>query len=155
DLFLVNDQEQPERNRDEAWLFQAKLSVSGIGDDAPFVGRSAALGNAGAWDPEERSLELLYRNRIEFAVGHNVAVHVHPAPADPGRAERVETDCAPRFEVARVDAPVLPDVELDMKVLAGLTGKELVQRLAPLADQYDAWLDGEERRIDEPGARVG
>ena len=57
--------------------------------------------------------------------------------------------------MARVDAPVLPDVELDMKVLAGLSGTELVQRLTPLADQYDAWLDGEERRIEDPVSRVG
>jgi hypothetical protein len=155
DLFLVNDQEQPERNRDEVWLFQAKLSVTGVEGEAPFVGRSAALGNAGGWDQEERSLELLYRNRVEFTVGHNVAVHADPASGDPGRAVRVETDCAPRFQVARVDAPVLPEVELDMKALAGLTRDGVVQRLAPLADQYDDWLDDEERRIDEPEARVG
>jgi hypothetical protein len=155
DVFLVNDQEQPERNRDEAWLFQAKLSVSGVDGGAVFVGRSAALEAAGPRDGEERSLELLYRNRVEFAVGHNVAVHAEVSPDDPGRAVRVETDCAPRFEVARVDAPVLPAVELDMKVLAGLSGSELVERLAPLADQYDAWLDGEERRIEDPGSRVG
>ena len=91
-----------------------------------FVGRSAALGSPVPRDAEERSLELLYRNRVEFAVGHNVAVHAEVSPDDPGRAVRVETDCAPRFEVARVDAPVLPDVELDMKTLAGLSGTELV-----------------------------
>jgi hypothetical protein len=155
DLFLVNDQEQPERNRDEAWLFQAKLSVRGIEGDAAFVGRSAALEDVGSEDPEVRSLELLYRNRVEFAVGHNVAVHAEVAHDDPGRAVLVETDCAPRFEVARVDAPVIPDVELDMKVLAGLTGPELFQRLAPLADQYETWLDDEELRIEDPASRVG
>lgn len=155
DLFLVNDQEQPERNRDEAWLFQAKLAVSGIDREAAFVGRSAALEDPGSRDPEERSLELLYRNRVEFAVGHNVAVHAEVSPADPGLAVRVETECAPRFEVARVDAPVLDDVELDMKVLSDLASPELVASLTPLSDQYDAWLDGEERRISEPGSRVG
>jgi hypothetical protein len=155
DLFLVNDQETPERNRDEAWLFQAKLAVSGVEDRAVFVGRAAALGHAGPRDTDERSLDLLYRNRVEFAVGHNVAVHAEVSREDPGRAVRVETDCAPRFEVARVDAPVLADVELDMKALAGLPSPELVARLLPLADQYDAWLEGEERRIDDPASRVG
>lgn len=155
DLFLVNDQEQPERNRDEAWLFQAKLSVSGADGSPVFVGRSAAFGDVGLRDPEERSLELLYRSRVEFAVGHNVAVRAEVSGGDPGRAVRIETQCAPRFEVARVDAPLLPDVELDMATLSSLESAELVARLTPLVDQYDVWLDGEEARIDEPRSRVG
>src|SRR5581483_4950413 len=155
DLFLVNNQEQPTQNVDEAWLFQAKLSVSGVAGAPVFVGRSAALRAAGAPESDDLSLELLYRNRVEFAVGHNVAVHADVSPADPGRATRVETTCAPTFEVARVDAPVLGDVELDMKTLADLSSPELVARLRALADGYDTWLDREEARIADPAARIG
>jgi hypothetical protein len=36
---------------------------------------SAADGN----DRERESLELIYRNRVEFAVGHGVAVHAETA----------------------------------------------------------------------------
>jgi Helicase conserved C-terminal domain len=155
DLFLINDQEQPSKNIDEGWLFQAKLAVTGVEGAAVFVGRSAALRDAAAPEGEDLSLELLYRNRVEFGVGHNVAVHEEVSAGDPGRAVRVETTCAPRLEVARVDAPSFEDVELDMKVLAGLESTELVARLLPLVDRYDSWLDREERRIEEAGSRVG
>ena len=122
DLFLVNDQEQPERNRDEAWLFQAKLAVSGVdgecrcssgarrrSEHAGHAGRGGALARAALPQPGRvRGRPRRRRPR------RGVAETTRDARCGSRRTAR------PRFEVARVDAPVLPDVELDMKILAGL-----------------------------------
>ncbi|MEZ4479908.1 MAG: hypothetical protein R3B97_01990 [Dehalococcoidia bacterium] len=157
-LFLVNDQERPSSNQnvDQVWLFQPQLAVEGADGASPFIGRKEALPGARMTrPPEEATLELLYRDSIEFATGHGVSVHAIPSDSQRGRARRVETAIVPRAEVARTEAPdkrdiaALADVELDMKVLAGLDDASLVQALRPLADAYDAWLDLQQKRVDD------
>lgn len=157
-LFLVNDQEKPSNNQnlDQVWLFQPELAVEGVDGEAPFIGRKEALPGARMTrPPEEATLELLYRDSIEFATGHGVSVHAIPSETHRGRAKRVQTAIVPRAEVARTEAPdardipALAGVELDMKVLAGLDGASLVPRLQPLADAYDAWLDLQQKRVDD------
>jgi len=154
-LFLVNDQDKPSTNIDSAWLFQPQLLVEGLDGDAPFISRREALPDARrSRPPEEAALELLYRNSIEFATGHSISVEAYPSQARRGRAERVQTVVVPRAEVERTEAPTVEDipelaaVELDMAVLAALDGPELVARLRPLVDAYDAWLVQQQDRID-------
>lgn len=157
-LFLVNDQERPSSNQnfDQVWLFQPELAVEGVDGGSPFIGRKEALPGARMTrPPEEATLELLYRDSIEFATGHGVSVHAIPSETHPGRARRVQTAIVPRAEVARTEAPdesdipALAGVELDMKVLAALDDASLLQRLRPLADAYDAWLDLQQKRVDD------
>ena len=73
-LFLVNAQQEPEENKDAAWVFQPELIVRAAGEsDKAIFRRRVAL--AGKDDDEERkALEMIYRNQVEFAVGHGVAV---------------------------------------------------------------------------------
>jgi hypothetical protein len=75
-LFLVNAQEEPETNRDSAWVFQPELIVRSEAE-APkrAIFRRRPVLDADGMDPERESLEMIYRNRVEFAVGHGVAVH--------------------------------------------------------------------------------
>ena len=157
-LFLVNDQERPSSNQnvDEVWLFQPELAVEGVDGESPFIGRREALPGARMTKPpEEATLELLYRDSVEFATGHGVSVHATPSTIHRGRAQRVQTVIVPRAEVARTEAPTDEDipalaaVELDMKVLASLDGASLVASLRPLANAYDAWLDLQQKRVDD------
>jgi Helicase conserved C-terminal domain len=161
-LFLVNEQLPASTNIDERWLFQIELSAVAV-DGAPvFVGRQVALPDQTAHnDPELRHLDLLYRDKVEFAVGHGVAVHADPAVGDPHRATAVKTAVIPRSEVAKVDAP-LPDdpaldeieralmgtVILDMEALSKLDGSAAAAALRPLADAYERWLG---RQADRTG----
>jgi hypothetical protein len=162
-LFLVNEQSVEKFNRDRAWLFQPSLRVEGTDGAAIFIGRQESASDGGiVRDQDDQALDLLYRNDIEFAVGHGVAVHCTPAPGDPTRALSVETRVVPDYEVAQVEAPTVAEVRsrtgidvsglvLDMKMLAGLDDSSLVAALTPLADAYDAWLNQQERRITDPG----
>lgn len=171
-VFLVNDQQTPKQNKDEAWLFQVKLGLEALDGSAVFVGRSEAIpdqfvpeGEAG----EVAQLDMLYRNRVEFAVGHATAVHAYVDPDNPARARRIESVSMPGFEVPRTEAPRLDDasalseqvwaalgsVEFDMSVLSELEGSDLVDRLTPLVTGYRKWLDEQRASLDDPGARLG
>jgi hypothetical protein len=153
-LFLVNQQAEPKRNKDAQWLFQAELTVTGEPADSPvFVGRDSVLRVlTGSGSEAERlevaGLDLLYRRRVEFAVGHGTAVHAEAAAGDPYRAVRLATVSLPRFEVARTEAPRpgepgfegLAAAVLDMHALAEADDAALVTGLRPLVDAYRAWL---------------
>jgi hypothetical protein len=160
-LFLVNDQEPPSQNKDEAWLFQASLSVAAPGDAPVFCGRDDVLGNQTSGEIDELALlDLQYRNRVEFAVGHGTATHAYVDPTDPTRAFRIETTAVPRHEVPVTEAPgpddpsrsepvraALDGVVLDMSELAALDGAGLVAAVSPLVDAYELWLDEQDQRL--------
>src|SRR5205823_3496147 len=103
-LFLVNEQMPVRQNVDARWLFQVAVAAP---DGAPvFVGRDVALPDSvDHSDPELAHLDLLYREKVEFAVGHGVAVHAEVAEGNPYRATWVCTAVIPRSEVAKVEAP--------------------------------------------------
>jgi hypothetical protein len=160
-LFLVNDQREPETNRDSAWLFQPELSVKGSGEanGTPVFLRRPS-NDVVVDDAERDHLGLIYRRRVEFAVGHGVAVHAVTSDDDPTRAVEVRTEVIPSFEVPVTETPGLEPEDrpamkkmvergwLDMLSLADLDEAELEEALKTLVDDYAAWI-GEQR------ARVG
>jgi len=160
-LILVNDQIPVRQNVDERWLFQVELAVAAGDGSAVFVGRDVALPDrVDHNDSELAHLDVLYREKVEFAVGHGVAVHAEVAAGDPYRAVSVRTAVIPRSEVAKVEAPgpndpaldavereLLGVVTFDMEKLAGLDGPSSSATLRPLADAYDRWLDRQAARI--------
>jgi hypothetical protein len=162
-LFLVNDQQTPEKNKDEAWLFQAGIAVEAADGSAAFCGRDSVL-DARTLDrdvDELAMLDLQYRNLVEFAVGHGVATHAVRAPLSPTRAVRVETTSIPSYEVPVTEAPgpsdptlspevaaLLEQVTLDMSVLASLSSGDLVDALAPLVSAYGQWINEQQARVD-------
>jgi hypothetical protein len=168
-LFLVNEQLPPERNKDVAWLFQASLSVQSP-DGAPvFSGRidvledNALPGEIG----EIALLDLQYRNRVEFAVGHGTGTKAQVALGDPTRAQRIETTAVPTHEVPVTEAPgpndptldpgvaaKLSSVVFDMQTLAGLNGDAMVAALEPLVDAYDRWLGIQDQRLTDGVDRI-
>jgi len=162
-LFLVNEQLPAPSNIDERWLFQIELSVAAPDGSAVFVGRQLALPTeARPTDAELRHLDLLYRGKVEFAVGHGIAVHAEAAVGDPHRATSVRTKVIPTSEVAKVEAPgpddpalddeereLLGTVAFDMEALSKLDGPAAASALRPLADAYERWLDRQADRVGE------
>jgi hypothetical protein len=150
-LFLVNDQEKSEESRDEVWLFQPQLSVRSLNGGAPF--RRRPSGEADAGDVERAALAMLYRDEVEFAVGHGVSVHWQRPEGRVDRAVAVQTQVVPAYDVAVTEAPTdkdlpgLAGLELDMKVLAELDVPGLRQALEVLSHEYGVWIDAQETRI--------
>lgn len=157
-VFLVNNQPMPDSNQDQAWVFQPELIVRTPKGEAVFR-RRPVLGIDGQ-DQERESLEMIYRKRVEFAVGHSVSVRAKPAADDPEHAIEARTVFLPQYEVAVTETPGLNPEDrpamrrmvdegfLDMEVLAGLEPEKLVKALSILTDDYEEW-------ISEQWARIG
>ncbi|HTE69947.1 MAG TPA: DISARM system helicase DrmA, partial [Actinomycetes bacterium] len=158
-VFLVNDQRQPDRLPDQAWLFQVELALD-AGDGAAIFRRRPALAGAPERDREADTLAMAYRRHVEFAVGHGVGVHIAQDDQDPGRARRVRTATVPAYEVPRTDPPTVADVPelagvtLDMAVLATTPDQDLAGRLLPLVDAYTAWIGRQRARTGDPAAQL-
>lgn len=160
-LFLVNGQEEPDRLKDEQWIFQVELSVVAP-DGSPVFVRRPLIRNEERWDPEvlreTRQLEMLYRRELEFAVGHGVAVHAETREDDPWRAVRVGTRTIPLWEVRQQTPPSAEDsgfeqlagLVLDMNALAHTVDAGLSRALEPLVDAYSAWIDRERQKLVNP-----
>lgn len=159
-LFLVNGQEEPKRKKDEAWLFQPELVVE-ADDGSPCFEKRTRPFQADRIDAaevlEERMLAMLYRNRVEFAVGHGVAVHADPAPDDLSRAVRVSTRVVPEWEVARQtpptdeEVPTLGPLVRDMKDLAALDSDRIDGALGALPAAYVEWIGQQRQRVGGSG----
>lgn len=156
-LFLVNGQTRPDVNQDEAWIFQPELIVRGPEGRAIF--RKRPLLSRIRLDEERESLEMIYRRRVEFAVGHGVSVHATPSADDPERAVEVATRVLPQYEVAVTETPgtepedrpvmkrLASDGSLDMLCLAEMERADLVAVLNALVDDYAAWIEERRARI--------
>jgi len=153
-LFLVNGQIKPDENQDRAWVFQPELVVRDP-EGQPVFRKRPLLSDIGS-DEEREALEMIYRRRVEFAVGHGVSVHATPSADDPERAVEVRTRVLPLYEVPVTETPgtvsddrpvmkrLVSDGSLDMLRLAEMERAELVAVLDALADDYAAWI-GERR----------
>ena len=169
-LFLINGQFSDGGRSVPRWLCQASLAVEHPAGESVFVRRTIdAIGLAPEVDRAELTgLEMLYRDTVELAVGHGVGVQATLAPGRLDRGLRLQTAPMPSEEVPRTDAPGAADFTdpaisepftaalpaLDMKMLSEAADEELPPLLSPLADAYSAWIDAQERRIDEPAARL-
>src|SRR5437588_1473326 len=63
-LFLVNEQREPEKRRDEAWVFQPELTVEAP-DGSPIFQRRATFKSKRQSD-EEQGMAMLYRRHVSF-----------------------------------------------------------------------------------------
>jgi hypothetical protein len=156
-IFLVNNQTKPDESQDAAWVFQPEVIVRGFENRAVF--RRRPVLDADGNDPEREALEMVYRKRVEFAVGHGVSVAAETAPGDPENAVEVRTVVIPEFEVQVTETPGLDSRDrpamrrlvdegfLDMDKLAALPRAELVAALKILTDDYATWIAEQNSRI--------
>jgi hypothetical protein len=162
-LFLVNRQAEPERSRDSAWLFQPELTVESADRVPVFCGYGAeerfGEGDAVTY-AEERTMRMLYRRSVEFAVGHGVSFHAELAQDMPERAVRLVTRAVPTYEVPQTASPTAAEIPalagavLDMRELATTTDSGFAAALAPLADAYEDWIGHQMARIGDPAERL-
>lgn len=158
ELALVNGQEDIEERRDRMRLFQSRLAVTARdGTSSIFLAHAghAGVSSTGDYDPEHESLDLLYRDCSEFAIGRNVAVVAERRDSEQ-RAWRLCTAWVPSHDVAQTRAPEqiegLDPTFLDMAQLADADREAATAGLQPLVNAYEAWLDDQERRVAaDPG----
>ncbi len=156
-VFLVNDQLKPDQNQDEAWLFQPELVLRHPEGKASFLRRPLIDGSNR--DEEQAALGMIYRHRVEFAVGHGVAVHAETPKDDADRAVAIRTRVLPSYEVAVTEPPgmgtddrpvmrrMAAEKLLDMRRLAEMERKDLIATLSLLSNDYEAWISEQRARI--------
>jgi hypothetical protein len=157
-LFLVNGQKEPKESRDRAWLFQAGLSVEAPSSAPIFVKREIHR-KPGKLDHEVyreiKSLEMMYRRRAEFAVGHGIAIHSEPDEDNPLRACRLTTSALPLAEIAAVEPASIHGLTLDMKELARTRNADFATVLSPLTEAYIAWIKVQKARLAQGSDYLG
>ena len=147
-LFLVNARIELPTQSDSAWLFQPELSVTSATEPAAIFlkrphRRPADHKLDAVYYGEEDMMNMLYRQQVEFAVGHGIGVHATTLPEDSTRATQLATTVVPVYEVPKstpptaAEEPLLAGLALEMKVLAGLMPDELPDRLAALPAAYE------------------
>ncbi len=134
-LFLINGRVPLERDRDLQFIFQVGLTFR---YDAGFVPRPNRRGEDSD-DADQRVLALMFRDRVEWAVGHNTSV-VQPEPDANGRVRVLETTQLPCYEVRAVKHETV-GIETEMKKLAQMDRAGLANTLTPLLEAYGAWID--------------
>ncbi len=162
-LWLVNEQDEPDQMRDSAWIFQPELSLEAP-DGAPVFQRRAHLRPSASADlvvsTEDNGMAMLYRDEVEFAVGHGVGVHADVTVSEPSCATRISTRVVPSYEVpattssSAADFPQLSGVVLDMQTLADMPDGAFQAALAPLVTAYAAWITDQAARVADPTARL-
>jgi hypothetical protein len=156
-LFLVNGQQEPQKLKDSAWVFQPELVVEAPDREPIFIRKMNVRVNA---NPEDLAMQMVYRKQVEFAVGHGVATHVDLLEGSFERAVRIKTETAPTFELPKTIAPAPKDVqglggiELDMKSLSEIPDGGFGSALSPLVAAYRIWLAGIQLRADSPEANL-
>jgi hypothetical protein len=146
-LFLVNGQTEPKIGKDEAWIFQPEVMMYSP-DEAPIFAKRTAP--HAVRDPEDATMEMLYREQQEFAVGHGVGVTTEPDPNDPSRGFMVGTRILPSYEVPQMRARSIPDLLADMSELSQTPQGSFREALSPLTTAYAEWLDELESEINNP-----
>ncbi len=158
-LFLINNQtvSQEDKNKDSAWVFQPKLVVHDTEKKAVFR-RRPVLDSRGS-DNELEALEMIYRKKVEFAVGHGISIHATTPENDPEHAIEIRTSVLPEYEVPITETPGLADADrsamrrmiaegfLDMDRLAEIAKDELVSGLKILTEDYALWISEQKDRI--------
>lgn len=157
-LFLINGQKEPKTKKDEAWLFQPELSVTSADPSikAIFLKRQQPR-DAEKLDPiihaEEKTMAMLYRHQVEFAVGHGVSVHAETLPNNTKRAVKLSTTVVPAYEVPKtsppnaLEIPELAELVLDMKELGETATEDFPAKLNSLITAYQTWIEQQTRRI--------
>jgi hypothetical protein len=145
-LFLVNDRTVLEQDRDLAYAFQVRMELR---YERGFECRPNRRGEDGN-DEDQRVLALMFRDHMEWAVGHNTSVE-RPVRDANGKITRLRTTQIPTYEVPRVDHTAMKDATMGMAALAKLNPAALRNALTPLVEAYAKWIDDQRySQLDRP-----
>lgn len=138
-----------------AAFFQPRITAREAGNGAHFhpIDRAGGVSD----DRELASLDLLYRSKRSFALGHGCGADWTVSKDDQARAMEVHSDFIPKYDLKPVRPRERPfsenSFELSMQRLAesGLdqnSNSGVLAQLNALADDYEAWIDSSTTKAD-------
>jgi hypothetical protein len=141
-IWVVNDRIAEAKERDRSFIFQVRLALH---YERGFNWRPNRRGEDAASDDDPRVLALLFRDRKEWAVGHNTSI-LPPLADVNGVVRTLVTTQLPRCEVPDVEHRNINALTLGMADLAKLDGKGLARSLASLPEEYSRWVESQRHR---------
>ena len=145
---LINRQ-QAEGRLDSQSLFQCHFRAEVVHGESSEMIHPYPTGKP--LDKDERSLELLYRDKRTFAVGHGCAADWVMA-ASPDFARSVSAECLPAFEASRTTPDIFDSagrpLEASMRSLSGIVEEmDGFDDLEAIVAEYERWIEKQEARI--------
>lgn len=146
---LVNRSEPIPRSVGSAALFQASLSCDIDSESAILPYPSSSKEDV---DPEDQSMNLLYRRYRTYAVGHGCAANW--AGDDSGRIFHISAEPFPVVTVPSMTSDIRDKngspVEFSMKELAGLVpGRDGLESLGNLCNLYEEWINDTQKNAQQ------
>ena len=138
-VFLVNCREakSSERPGDEAWIYQPRIVFPAKVQS--FEPRRLQRDTPDP-DPDGASADLIYRNRLEFAVGHGVAADWQIDHPGSDRAFEVFTEVIPVQEISKSTGPAfIPPLSM-VDLACAQTPEEVAAITNPMLEAYDSWI---------------
>ena len=110
-------------------------------------------------EPEEQSLEMLYRNQKTFATGHGCAADWGEVIND--KVDTISAEVLPTYETASItprifrDANLTSEIEVPMIDLSGVGDASAgTKALEEVVDRYEQWISKREKEaVSMPGHR--
>jgi hypothetical protein len=149
EISLINNQEVEGKSPAAKWLYQVGFSVVSPKGEAVFLPvLNPMVNDYLPEDVEEQHLALLYRDRLEYAIGRTCSVAVVEIP-DVKRAIEVRTEWLPTTDVSQTKAAGAEGVTLSMKALATASTRELESGLDPLIVGYTNWIESQSQKASD------
>jgi len=128
-------------------FFQVELRLRAADQSAPFLEYPDKEGES--LDKEEESLQLLYRHRKTYAVGHGCAADWNEVDED--RADMIQSDIIPSYEIKPIVPTSFPDLDLKMYDLSTLGDEVAIDPvLNSLCDKYEEWIEQQQATVNSP-----
>ncbi len=140
---LVNELRSDGAPSDSTCFFQCGLRVESETQKPIFLQYPAHRSERG--NDDARSFELLFRNRLTYAVGHGCAGNWRCT--ENGVVE-VRTDILPAYELKPIVPAVLPETNLLMRVFSDHSGQETTfGTLTTLCSEYQKWIEKQKQKV--------
>ena len=139
-ITMVNTESAAHQNDNDKSYFQVEIIIDSKSGTSPFRAFSEAAPPLGS-DPEDGSLQLLYRKRKFFAAGHGTSANWKAAEGDEF-AYQISTDNLPHHVVPSMefDLPEGKQPDLTMRHMAFDGTDEVISSLESLLSLYEEWV---------------
>jgi hypothetical protein len=144
---LINRTLGSDKPQDEECFFQCGVEVCGANEEECFVDYPDQAPSADL-NGEELALELLYRHRRVFAVGHGCATDW--VEGSEGRAISIKSDALPTYEVHPILPASISGLELLMRDLIDGNSDVSISACTSLAVGYEHWIDQQREETVDP-----
>jgi hypothetical protein len=130
-------------------VFQPELKLTSQHNDWNLVPYSSLPMLENRMTEEEKNLELLFRNKKKFGIGHGVSVDYNKK----SNSWSIETTFVPEHEVLSMNFEItdIPEEVLSMEKLSSisdLNDDEILENLSQLFKSYLDWLNDKEKEIE-------